>query len=143
MLRKVDEGDDAYLQSRFTILLGPAAASSDAASAETGSNDSASTDNASGDPVAGEAIFVANGCDACHGDKDTVVAPTLHGIFGKEIELADGSTVTIDEAYLHESIIDPQAKLVKDYGPLMPPSYQTLDEQALLDMIAYIRSLTP
>ena len=96
-----------------------------------------------GDPVAGEEAFMAQGCNACHTDQDTPVAPTLHGIFGKEIKLADGSTVTVDDAYLHESIVDPHAKLVEGYGPVMPSTYTDLDPQTILDIIAYIKSLTP
>jgi len=97
---------------------------------------------AEGDPVAGEAAFVKNGCNACHTEQDSPVAPTLYGIYGKEIKLADGSTVVVDDAYLHESIVDPHAKLVEGYGPVMPPTYANLDPQVILDMIAYIRSLT-
>ena len=86
-------------------------------------------------------MFGELGCVACHTDADTPVAPTLHGIYGKEIKLANGSTVTVDDDYLHESIVDPQAKLVDGYGPVMPPTYANLDAQVIADLIAYIRSL--
>jgi cytochrome c oxidase subunit 2 len=94
-----------------------------------------------GDAAAGEQAFMDQGCQACHTDQDTPVAPTVVGIFGKEITLDDGSTVTVDEEYLYESIVDPHAKLVEGYGPVMPPTYSDLDPQVILDIIAYIKSL--
>ena len=157
MLRKLDEGDTDYLKMRFDILLAgggessgetPAAEPTAEATAEaTTAPEAAPTEAAAsapagkGDPKAGEEAFTKNGCNACHTDADTPVAPTLHGIYGKEIKLADGSTVTVDDAYLHESIVDPHAKLVDGYGPVMPPTYADFDAQLIADLIAYIESL--
>jgi cytochrome c oxidase subunit 2 len=56
--------------------------------------------------------------------------------------LADGSTVTVDEAYLRESIVNPQAKIVKDFQPVMPPFQGLVTEEQLLQLIAYVRSLS-
>jgi len=163
MIRKVEEGDSEYLKMRFAILL--AGKEGEIGQAETPAAEPAPTseptqapeptpteaaDSAAetpsggeGDPKAGEEAFVKNGCQACHTDQDTPVAPTLHGAFGQETKLADGSTVMVDEAYLRESILDPHAKLVEGYGPVMPPTYANLDPQVILDIIAYIKSLTP
>ncbi len=163
MLRKLDEGDTDYLKMRFDILMAgkkaeggeaqpqaepteaPAATNTPEAAPQATEAPAASEGGApagqEGDPVAGEKAFMSNGCNACHGDQDTPVAPTLHGIYGKEVKLADGSTVTVDDAYLHESIVDPQAKLVEGYGPVMPPTFADLDPQVIQDIIAYIRSL--
>ncbi len=47
------------------------------------------------------------GCVACHStDGSILVGPSWKGVFGHEVTLADGSTVTADEAYLRE--FDPQ-----------------------------------
>ncbi len=90
----------------------------------------------------GEAMFGELGCVACHTDADTPVAPTLHGIYGKAIKLADGGTVTVDDDYLHESIKEPGAKLVEGYSNIMPKSYGVdLSEDQIRDLIVYVKSL--
>ena len=136
----------AYIQSLSSAQAGegeqPAAEPTQAPESAP-SEGSQAPSGGEGDPAAGEAAFTQNGCNACHTDQDTPVAPTLHGIYGKEITLADGSTVVVDDDYLLESIIDPHAKLVEGYGPVMPPTYADLDPQVIQDIIAYIRSLTP
>ena len=158
MLEHLDAGDTDYLKMRFDILLagkgGEGAAETPAEATKepeattapeaTKAPEAKPTEAApagEGDPKAGEEAFTKNGCAACHTDQDTPVAPTLHGIFGKEIKLADGSTVTVDADYLHESIVDPHAKLVDGYGPVMPPTYADMDPQTIADIIAYIESL--
>ena len=158
MIRKAEEGDADYLKMRFDILLGgeSAKAGAEAPAAEPAPTkaptktpeptatpvEAASAPPAGeGDAAAGEKAFNGNGCNACHTDADTPVAPTLYGIYGKEIKLADGSTITVDDDYLRESIVDPQATLVDGYGPVMPPTYANLDAQVITDIIAYIRSL--
>jgi len=168
MIRKAEEGDADYLKMRFASMLGGESASGGAAApaaeptkempeptptpepAATPTAEAAPAGDAGesaavgeGDAAAGEEAFVKQGCNACHTEEDTPVAPTLHGIYGKEITLADGSTVVVDDEYLHKAIVDPQAELVEGYGPLMPPTYSNFDDQLLADLIAYIRSLTP
>jgi cytochrome c oxidase subunit 2 len=58
-----------------------------------------------------------------------------------EVELEDGSKVIADEAYLHESIVDPMAKIVKGYPPSMIPFEGILTEEQIADIIEYIKSL--
>lgn len=60
------------------------------------------------------------GCFACHSDSDTDLAPTLEGIWGTEVALEDGSTVTVDETYVRRSIMDPDADIVEGYRGVMP-----------------------
>lgn len=79
------------------------------------------------------------GCLACHTDSDTSMAPTLHGIWGTEVELADGSVVTVDEAYVRRSITDPAADVVAGYGPTMPPV--PLEETEVDQLVEWVRSL--
>lgn len=161
MLQMLDKGDTEYLKMRFDIFLAgqegeaPMAEPTQAAEAEptveaAQEPEATPTEEAQapeapageGDPVAGEEAFIKNGCQACHTDQDTPVAPSLHGIYGEETKLADGSSVLVDDAYLLESIVDPHAKLVEGYGPVMPPTYANLDPQVLQDIIAYIKSLS-
>ncbi|WP_256205489.1 c-type cytochrome [Calditerricola satsumensis] len=64
----------------------------------------------------------------------------MEGIYGTERELADGSKVKVDDEYLKESIVNPNAKVVKGYGPAMP-AYPQLSDAQLQALVDYIKSL--
>lgn len=88
----------------------------------------------------GEALVNGQGCVACHSvDGSPSLAPTWLGIFGRETNLADGSSIIVDEAYFRESITDPQAKLVAGFPPVMI-AYDFSEEQ-LDAIVAYAQSL--
>jgi cytochrome c oxidase subunit II len=91
--------------------------------------------------AAGEALFQQKGCASCHLPDGKGPAPSLVGLFGKPVKLSTGATVTADEAYIRESILDPLAKIVAGYQPIMPPFKGLLSEDQLLQIIAYIKSL--
>jgi cytochrome c oxidase subunit 2 len=94
------------------------------------------------DPVvAGEKLFVEKACATCHLGNGTGRAPSLNGVFGGTVRLADGSTVTADEGYIRESILDPPANNVAGYQPLMPSFQGQLTEEQILSLTAYIKSL--
>jgi cytochrome c oxidase subunit 2 len=91
--------------------------------------------------AAGAHLFQQMGCAMCH---DAVsLAPTLVGVFGSSVTLATGDTVLADEGYIRESILDPRAKLVADYAPIMPTFQGQLSEEDLTQLVAYIKSLAP
>lgn len=92
-------------------------------------------------PASGAELFVAKACDTCHRAGSALQAPSLHGLFGHQVRLADGSTATVDENYLRESILDPTARMVEGYPPLMPTYKGQLTEEELLQLIIYIKSL--
>jgi cytochrome c oxidase subunit 2 len=83
------------------------------------------------------------GCKACHTLDGTVgVGPTWKGLYGSQVKLADGSTVTVDDAYLIESIRNPGAKIVEGFQNIMPATIgSTLTDQQIQDLIALIKSL--
>jgi mono/diheme cytochrome c family protein len=87
--------------------------------------------------------LAAQQCAACHTiDGSQAVGPTWQGLYGSEVELEDGSTVTADEEYIHESIVDPNAKIHADYPANVMPVYaSTLSEEQIQSLIAFIRSL--
>lgn len=97
------------------------------------------------DPVErGRELAQKYGCAACHSQDGTrIVGPTWLGIFGSTETLTDGSTVTVDEAYLRESIQNPTLKIVAGYPPnVMPLNYgEQLSDQQISDIIAFIMSL--
>ena len=66
---------------------------------------------------------------------------SLVGVFGTQVQLANGGRANIDEAYLRESILNPQAKIVQGYQPLMPTYQGQISEDALISLLAYIKSL--
>jgi cytochrome c oxidase subunit 2 len=63
------------------------------------------------------------------------------GLFGKSVQLQDGKTVTANEDYIRESILEPQAKVIAGYQPIMPTFKGLVSEEAILQLIAYIKSL--
>lgn len=83
------------------------------------------------------------GCMACHSaGTERLVGPAWGGLYGTEETLDDGSTVRVDEAYLAESILDPDAKVVKGYVPHVMPAYEgMLDAGQVESIVTYIRSL--
>jgi cytochrome c oxidase subunit 2 len=91
--------------------------------------------------VSGAELFTAKTCDTCHRADSELQAPYIQGIFGHEVELTDGSSVMVDENYIRESILDPGAKVVKGFQPLMPTYKGQLSEEELLQLIIYIKSL--
>ena len=89
----------------------------------------------------GQALVSANGCAACHTTTGApLIGPTWLGLFGHEVELTDGTTVIADEAYLHESIKAPQAKIVAGFENQLMPTYGFTDEQ-IDDIVAFIKTI--
>jgi cytochrome c oxidase subunit 2 len=91
--------------------------------------------------VAGARLFQEQRCNTCH-MTNGLMAPVLAGVFGSQVTLQDGETVTADENYLRESIVTPQEKIVQGYQPNMPTFQGQVSEDALLQLIAYIKSLS-
>jgi cytochrome c oxidase subunit 2 len=92
--------------------------------------------------TAGQQLYQTLGCASCHGGNgEGGRGPALTGTFGTQISLSSGGTVTADEGYLRESIINPQAKLVAGFGPIMPTFQGQVSEDQLMQLVAYIKSL--
>jgi cytochrome c oxidase subunit 2 len=89
----------------------------------------------------GERLFSQLACNTCHVTDGTGRGPSLAGKFGREEQLANGSMVKVDESYLRESILNPQAKLVKDYQPLMPTFQGLVNEEGVMALIEYVKTL--
>jgi len=91
----------------------------------------------------GERLFADLACNTCHKPDATGRGPSLHGLFGNTVELADGRKVVADDNYLRESIMNSQAKVVKGYQGIMPAFQGMVSEENLMQLIAYIRTLKP
>jgi len=90
----------------------------------------------------GEKVFAELGCSTCHRTDSQGRGPNLQGVFGKPVQLEDGRTVTADENYLRECILDPGAKRVKGFQPIMPTFQGLVSEEQLNALIAYVKSLS-
>ena len=91
--------------------------------------------------TSGEKLFNERGCANCHANDGAAHGPSLVGIYGHVVRLASGTTVTVDEPYLREAILSPNAKTLAGYASTMPSFQGQLNEEQILDLIAYIRSL--
>jgi len=100
---------------------------------------SACSDEGSTDGLTGGELANEIGCVACHTETDTDLAPTLRGIWGTDVELEDGTTVVVDEAYVRRSITDPGAQVVAGFELRMP--IFGLSESEVDRLVDYVRSL--
>jgi len=89
----------------------------------------------------GQKLFQELGCSTCHRSDTQGRGPNLVGVYGKPQLLDDGRTVVADENYVRESILNPGAKVVAGFKPLMPTFQGVVSEEQLLSLVAYIKSL--
>jgi cytochrome c oxidase subunit 2 len=90
----------------------------------------------------GKLMYQKQGCSTCHTTDGTrLIGPTWKGMFGRTEHLTGGASVTVDENYIRESILDPQAKIVDTYPPSMPTYQGKLKDKQLDGIIQYIKSL--
>lgn len=90
----------------------------------------------------GQKLFQQLGCANCHRFDAQGRGPNLQGVYGRPQLLDDGRTVVADENYIRESIMNPGAKVVAGFKPIMPTFQGVLTEDQVLPMIAYIKSLS-
>ena len=96
-----------------------------------------------GDDLAheGAKLFVSQGCSGCHAGSSNVHAPDLAGSLRPPVQLSDGRTVTADDAYIRDSILQPKRDIVAGFEPIMPSFTGLLDDGEIQSLTAYIRSL--
>jgi len=90
----------------------------------------------------GKELFSQLGCATCHRFDTQGRGPNLVGIFGKPVQLNDGRTVMADENYIRESILNPQAKIVAGFQPIMPTFQGQVTEESLGALVSYVKSLS-
>lgn len=90
----------------------------------------------------GQKVYYGS-CVACHSTAPGVkmTGPSFHGLFGRTEELEGGDKVTVDENYIRESMMNPNAKIVKGYNPVMPTQAGLLEEEEISGMIEYLKTL--
>ena len=89
----------------------------------------------------GEELFKKNACNTCHTtDGSRLVGPSFKGVFGRTESFEDGSSVTVDENYIRQSILQPQAKIVKTYTTAGMPPF-VMKDWKIDALIEYIKTL--
>jgi len=91
--------------------------------------------------AAGEKLFQDLACVTCHRGDSEGRGPRLEGVFGHPVTLASGERVVADEAYVRESIVNPTAKVVAGFQPVMPTYQGLVNEEGLMQLVAYVQSL--
>src|SRR5438552_5670535 len=90
---------------------------------------------------AGEKLFADLACNTCHRPDAQGRGPVLQGLFGKSVTLQNGDTITVDEAYIRESILNPAAKITGGFQPIMPTFQGLVTEEQLLELVEYVKAL--
>ncbi len=130
----------AFMLSKVVVLPGPEFTDWYEGAAEKPSPEKGTAER-------GKVLIEDRGCVACHSlDGTERVGPTFRGIFGrKKTVVTDGEEreITVDEEYLRESILEPNADIVKGFPPAMPPQGDQLTDEELEDIIRYLKKLGP
>lgn len=91
--------------------------------------------------AAGERAFRERGCSGCHAPNAAIRAPSLEGIYGRKVPLADSTLVMADEQYLRDSILLPNKQISAGYQPTMPTFQGQISDEQLNAIVAYLKSL--
>ncbi len=91
----------------------------------------------------GKKLYEMFGCSTCHSvTGETKTGPTWKDMFGSEVPLSDGTTVHADEKYVHESVLDPGAKIVRTFSNVMPSFKGRLNEREIEALTWYMKSIS-
>ena len=89
----------------------------------------------------GERLFASLGCNSCHSGEAAARGPNLAEVYGAQLRLTDGSTVTANDAFLREAILNPSTRVTAGYAPIMPTYQGQVSEEGLIDLVEYIKNL--
>jgi cytochrome c oxidase subunit 2 len=89
----------------------------------------------------GERLFASMQCNACHNGTAAARGPSLAGVYGAKLALANGGDVYVDEAYLRQAILTPSQHITAGYAPIMPTYQGQISEDGLIDLVEYIKTL--
>jgi cytochrome c oxidase subunit 2 len=89
----------------------------------------------------GAKLFADLACNTCHRPYVQGRGPVLNGLFGRTVDLEGGGRAVVDEAYIRESIVNPNARITASFQPIMPTYQGVVSEEGLLQLIEYVKSL--
>jgi len=86
-------------------------------------------------------LFSQFGCGNCHSPEAAGHDPSLAGIYGKPEKTQNGETRVVDEDLIRQAILVPNSVHLPNYQPIMPTYQGQIDEEQMLQLIAYVKSL--
>jgi cytochrome c oxidase subunit 2 len=89
----------------------------------------------------GERLFASMGCNACHTGNAAGRGPSLAGVYGSKLRMANGSEVLVNEAFLRDAILNPSQHAMAGYAPIMPTYQGQISEEGLIDLVEYLKAL--
>jgi cytochrome c oxidase subunit 2 len=89
----------------------------------------------------GERLFASMGCNACHSGNAAARGPSLAGVYGSTLQLANGQSAQVNEAYLRDAILNPSQHITTGYSPIMPTYQGQISEDGLIDIVEYLKTL--
>ena len=90
----------------------------------------------------GATVYSKRGCNACHSiDGKPGIGPTWKGMWGHEVKFADGKSLIVDAAYVHQSVMDPPSQVVAGFAPVMPSYKGILNDREIEGLIAFMQTL--
>ena len=89
----------------------------------------------------GERLYASLGCNACHSGQADARGPNLAEVYGAKLQLTNGSYVTVDDAFLRDTILNPSMHVTAGYAPIMPTYQGQVSEEGLIDLVEYIKKL--
>src|SRR5271167_2178114 len=89
----------------------------------------------------GERLFASMGCNSCHSGSAAARGPNLAGVYGSKLQLAGGSQVLVNDAYLRDAILNPSQHITAGYAPIMPTYQGQISEDGLIDLVEYIKAM--
>jgi cytochrome c oxidase subunit 2 len=89
----------------------------------------------------GERLYASLGCNGCHSGEADARGPNLAAVYGAKLQLTSGSYVTVDDAFLRDTILNPSMHVTSGYAPIMPTYQGQVSEEGLIDLVEYIKKL--
>jgi cytochrome c oxidase subunit II len=89
----------------------------------------------------GERLFASLGCNSCHSGAGDARGPSLAQAYGGKLQMANGSYVNVDEAFLRDAILNPTMHQMAGYAPIMPTYQGQISEEGLIALVEYIKNL--
>jgi cytochrome c oxidase subunit 2 len=88
----------------------------------------------------GERLYASLGCNQCHNGTPAARGPSLAGVYGSKLQLANGSEVLVNDAYLRDAILNPSQHITAGYNPIMPTYQGQISEDGLIDLVEFIKT---
>ncbi|HUX45197.1 MAG TPA: cytochrome c oxidase subunit II [Terracidiphilus sp.] len=89
----------------------------------------------------GERLFAALSCSACHNTRPDARGPSLANVYGSKLRLANGQSITVDDSYLRQAILEPSQHVTQGYVPIMPTYQGQISEEGVISLVEYIKHL--